>query len=157
MKIIFLDLDGVLTTLSTKWQTFHPDCVKALKRVLDATGANIVLSSCWRHGFIDWRTENNCLVHHTQALPVLKEMFIECGLPADTLISKTPDILNSNATRGEEISLWLKKHGEEFGVQQFIVLDDSSDVEPHFEHFVQTDGELGMNEKDADKAISLLT
>lgn len=154
MKIIFLDIDGVLTTLSTKWQTFHPDCVKALKRVLDVTDAKIVLSSAWRHGFIDWRTENHCLVDSKNAINVMKELFTDCGLPADSLIGKTP--FNLSEHRGKEISEWLKRN-EASGVESFVVLDDDSDIEPFQDRFVQTHPDNGMDEENADKAISLLT
>lgn len=67
MKIIFLDIDGVLATNKefamnrTKFQTKHPEakeihipypfnsgCVKILNEILDETNAVIVLSSDWR-------------------------------------------------------------------------------------------------------------
>ena len=152
MKIIFLDIDGVLCTLSTHWKTFHPDCVKALKRVLEVTGAKIVLSSAWRHGFIDWRTEEHCLVDSKNAITVMKELFTECGLPADSIIGKTP--FNLSEHRGKEISLWLEQNS---GVKSFVVLDDDSDIDPFQDRFVQTHPDNGMNEENADQAISFLT
>lgn len=67
MKVIFLDIDGVLATNKefamnrTKFQTkhaeakeihipypFNPDCVKIFNEILEATNALIVLSSDWR-------------------------------------------------------------------------------------------------------------
>ena len=67
MKIIFLDIDGVLATHKefmmnrTKFQTKHPEakeiripypfnqgCVKVFNEILDETNAVIVLSSDWR-------------------------------------------------------------------------------------------------------------
>lgn len=67
MKIIFLDIDGVLATNKefamnrTKFQTKHPEakeikipypfnpgCVKIFNEILDETNAIIVLSSDWR-------------------------------------------------------------------------------------------------------------
>ena len=67
MKIIFLDIDGVLATNKefgmnrTKFQTkhpeakelhipypFNPECVKIFNEILDETNAIIVLSSDWR-------------------------------------------------------------------------------------------------------------
>jgi len=152
MKVIALDIDGVLTTLGTKWKTFDPDCVKALKRLLDVTGAKIVLSSCWRHGFIDWRKDGGKIVSQKDAMLVMKELFTECGLPADALIDKTPFCLSEH--RGHEITLWLNKHSD---VESFVILDDDSDIDPHGHRHVQTDSEKGMNEADADKAILILT
>ena len=155
MKVIMLDIDGVLTTIGTKWMTFHPDCAKALKRVVDTTGAKIVLSSSWRHGFIDWRTENHALVPRPKVLTVMRELLEACGIPRDTLISKTPDCPKDN--RGHEISMWLQKNAIDFGVQQFVILDDDDDVAPHHAHFVQTSWGDGMNEENADQAILILT
>lgn len=67
MKVIFLDIDGVLATHKefmtnrTKFQTKHPEakeiripypfnsgCVKIFNEILDETNAVIVLSSDWR-------------------------------------------------------------------------------------------------------------
>lgn len=67
-KYIFLDIDGVLTTLSESMDTdnllywkdnswaknlnvhypFNEDCVKILNDILKETGAEIILSSDWR-------------------------------------------------------------------------------------------------------------
>ena len=46
-KIIFLDFDGVITTLKSKW-TIDNEKVKLVKQICDATGAKIVISSSWR-------------------------------------------------------------------------------------------------------------
>ena len=54
-KIIFLDFDGVIVTFETRFNDIDPECAKHLKRVVDETGAFIVISSTWRkhHDFID--------------------------------------------------------------------------------------------------------
>lgn len=152
MKVIFLDIDGVLATRSTKWQSFHPDCVLALKKVLDVTGAVIVLSSSWRHGFIDWRKDGHPLVHHSQVLTVMREWFKECGLPPERLIDKTPTARTDR--RGDEIDKWLKGRTD---VERFVILDDDTDMGEHITRLVITHGENGMNEKNADDAIKFLT
>lgn len=60
MKIIFLDIDGVLntkywykhmdkSTVKDKYgYAFDPNAVSNLKRIIDETGANIVISSSWK-------------------------------------------------------------------------------------------------------------
>ena len=59
MKIIFLDIDGVLCTAKSVGllktnidgrlaKQFDPDCVVRLNHITDATGAQIVISSSWR-------------------------------------------------------------------------------------------------------------
>ena len=63
MKIIFLDFDGVMDTayydhmLSKQGlpgndlygTVFDPNCVHNLRRIIDNTGADIVVSSSWKH------------------------------------------------------------------------------------------------------------
>lgn len=56
MKVIFLDIDGVLNT--KYWEnmkvrdqyghTFDPNSVANLARIIEETGAEIVISSSWK-------------------------------------------------------------------------------------------------------------
>jgi len=48
MKILFLDFDGVITIPPT-W-TLNTEKIKLVKKIVDATGAKIVVSSSWRCG-----------------------------------------------------------------------------------------------------------
>lgn len=62
-KIIFLDFDGVLNTeyyqgllqfQGKQWHDEHgaffdPKAVRQLKRIIDATGADIVVESSWKY------------------------------------------------------------------------------------------------------------
>ena len=50
MKIIFLDIDGVLNNYNTLGEgaNWEPDLVKILNRIIKETKAKIVLSSTWR-------------------------------------------------------------------------------------------------------------
>jgi len=103
--IIFLDIDGVLTTaeflLSDCWQEFDPTCVAALNTLIAKTGAELVVSSAWREG----RT-----VKH------LQEILTSQGVEG-TVIGKTPVA----GKRGNEIKMWL--HDNEYD-GEFIVIDD---------------------------------
>jgi hypothetical protein len=49
-KIVFLDVDGVLHSIfaRTESQLFRRDCLQRLKKIIEGTGAKIVLSSSWR-------------------------------------------------------------------------------------------------------------
>lgn len=54
MKIIFLDVDGVLNSSTyINKETYHikQEKVRFLKNIVDHTGANIVLTSTWKAGF----------------------------------------------------------------------------------------------------------
>jgi histidinol phosphatase-like enzyme len=52
IKVIFLDLDGVLNVYCEDRDefgcTFHSNFVDNLKRIIEKTGAKIVISSSWR-------------------------------------------------------------------------------------------------------------
>jgi hypothetical protein len=62
VKIIFLDIDGVLTTgrharflhfqgkRRERWESFDPYAVKWLNELTESTGACLVVSSVWRLG-----------------------------------------------------------------------------------------------------------
>ena len=52
MKVIFLDFDGVIT-LPPKWH-LESDKIKLVKKIVDETGAKIVVSSSWRRGAVMW-------------------------------------------------------------------------------------------------------
>lgn len=48
-KIIFLDFDGVITTMASRYALDRYKC-DLLQQVIDQTGAEIVVSSSWRCG-----------------------------------------------------------------------------------------------------------
>lgn len=52
MKVIFLDVDGVLDIFNTEqyMQVLLKDAVQRLKRIVDETDAKIVVASNWRYG-----------------------------------------------------------------------------------------------------------
>lgn len=121
MKVIFLDIDGVLNTLDTFVRKKHlhgnveidEDRVLRLKQIIDETDAKIVLSSSWRVYYDD-----NLIPHGKGILlnNVLKqyELFI---------YDKTP---NKVGIREKEIQSYLDSHD----IEKFIILDDEiSDLE----------------------------
>lgn len=161
MKIIFLDVDGVLNagmrvvegTMGFEIQDWVlPKAVEHLNRITDATGAKLVISSTWRLG---------------KTVSELKEMFARVGVTAE-VIDKTErgDCLwhlmggfpkCSDAHRGHEIQDWLERKvplGER--VESFVILDDSSDMAPHLERHVHTDLYRGLSRRKANEAIRLL-
>ncbi len=52
MKLVFLDIDGVLDVFSSKsyLQTLLPGAVERLRRIVERTVAKIVVISTWRFG-----------------------------------------------------------------------------------------------------------
>jgi hypothetical protein len=148
MKIIFLDIDGVLNNLESlrlprtklkssthSYSAAHPSCIEALNRIITETQARIVVSSTWR-GI---------------GLGVLFEIFHEWGIKAMT-VGYTP-LWPIGSERGDEIAEWLSQHPE---VTSFVILDDGDDMGQLRHRLVQTDFEVGLTNADADRAIAIL-
>ena len=106
MKIVFLDIDGVLNCKRTPNPRKFPFIVDRvllgrLNRLLELTGANVVLTSNWRYdpaGMFSAR-------HY--------------GVP---FVDTTPDL--PNEPRCNPILDWLRRHPD---VERFIVVDDEDD------------------------------
>ena len=158
MKIIFLDIDGVLNNIAwlirkgrkkAPWPVgdVAPLNVLQLNRITDITGAGIVITSAWRKGFTD---------------PQLEIFFGRVGITG-ALVGKTtdlpdasfPDGVEYNWPRGCEIDHFLL--ALKGVVTTYVILDDESDMLlQQADNFVQTDEEFGVTLKDADKAIEIL-
>ena len=164
-KIIFPDIDGVLNTerhyeYCYKKGTapdekfgypFDPVAVANLKKIIDETGAVIVISSSWKF----W------------GLSTMIGMWKMRNLPGK-VISVTPQamsdeiLLNADLTemgilplKGSEINGWLSEHKR--SVAQYAILDDVDDMLPNQEsHFVQINPIVGITEQDADAVITIL-
>lgn len=163
MKVIFLDVDGVLNSKQSfektrkqypnkeiRFDTPHPDHITWLNKITDATGAKLVISSCWRNEFsvMGWNRYFDLLDVHAD------------------VIGKTPKL---DSYRGTEIQCWLLEHQSKIikyadsswyiykePVESFVILDDDSDMENLLPYLVKTNNEIGLTEEDADKAIKIL-
>jgi hypothetical protein len=106
MKVIFLDIDGVLNCKKTPNPRKFPYVVDKrllvrFKRLLEKTGAKVVLSSTWRYD------------------PAGLFSAKHWSIP---FIDITPDM--PKRPRRDEILAWLKKHPR---VTRFVVIDDEDD------------------------------
>jgi len=119
MKVIFLDIDGVLNVIPQGHDAyggiFHSDFVENLKRIIDETDAKIVLSSSWRHS-----GEAKMLA-----------MWEFRNLPGE-LIGLTPDLYRfldfegeRTMVRGDEIQAVLDRETE---ITNYVILDDDTDM-----------------------------
>ena len=145
MKVLFLDIDGVLCThqeyarseydpeYETHIYPFKKECVDNLNKILEQTDAKVVVSSTWRRLF---SKEN------------LQKIFKQNGLNAD-IFDVTPGTISG--TRSREINLWLEDHDK----CKFVVLDDL-DLSASFDMFVHTDERFGLTEGQTEEAISIL-
>lgn len=151
MKIVFLDIDGVLNSNDTEdvfrgFIGLDYSGIKLLREIVDTTGAEIVLVSSWKsRWYKDHKDCQNNLANY------LDQRLAEEGLK---IIDKTE---GSSFDRGAGIAGWLSERP----VESWIVLDD--EIFPDYEeygimpHLVKTsfyDG--GLKDKHVEIAIKML-
>ena len=149
MKVIFLDFDGVLNCERYVKQSeqfgviIDPEKLKLVKKIVDATGAKIVLSTSWReHWDIDTARCDKIGLQ-------INEIFASADIE---IFDKIPEI---NLRRAFQIDCWLSEHPD---VTDFVVIDDEF-IGADFmnDRFVKTSNYIdGLEEKDVIKAIEIL-
>lgn len=144
MKVIFLDIDGVICSIRSAvagggypWRLKEEDielfdgvAVKLIQKVCQKTDSKIVLSSVWRlhHDFN--------LIGEKLCLPI---------------IDKTPN--KASAMRGEEIAIWLKENQ----VDKYVIVDDDSDMlVEQFSFFVKVDSRNGLSYENYERILDIL-
>ena len=145
MKVIFLDVDGVLNNPNTRsrspegWRGVSKELVDRLKRIISVTGAKVVLTSTWKHS----------------SNVELEYLYKKLGKKAKP-IDKTEDPYDKDSYRGAGIRNYLKSHKE---ITEFVILDDFDfDFVIHdlHTHHVWTDSDTGITDEDVEKAIDVL-
>jgi len=158
MKVIFLDIDGVLNVMNQErdryGSLFHPHLVDNLRRLVEETGAKIVISSTWRWSGLHW----------------IESMWKDRKLPGKVIgITPTrvdPELVerhyDPDADRGYEIQQYL----EDNKVDRYVIIDDDHDMLPtQYKCFVQTSNNrdhtnhvegFGLTKECTDKAIEIL-
>lgn len=140
MKLIFLDIDGVLITKHSKTSWIpHPPCVYALQKILDNTGASIVVSSSWRH------------IHGID----LQRTLSQFGLINFKYLGITPDLKGDNP-RGYEIIEWFNSMSINHNDTKFVIIDDDDDMGKLIPFLVRTNWDDGLSFDMADRAIRML-
>lgn len=156
MKVIFLDIDGVLNVRRQGrdrfGSLFHAEFVNNLRSIINQTGAKIVISSSWRFSGLD----------------VMKQMWLHRNLPGEviditpfTAIYEGGDSFMERCERGYEIREWLKSNP----CNVYVILDDDNDIlKSQLSQFVKcagvdgnkhTDG-YGLTKNRANRAIEIL-
>lgn len=152
MKIVFLDIDGVLNSQESKsrcgWLLgIDGKKVKLLRKIIDETNSKIVLCSSWKSEWERNKIEQSEMGNYLDRKLKRENLFI---------LDKTTD---KEANRGEGIINWLVDKA----VEKWIVIDDEIfDDYGQFgimDHLVKTtfygiDG--GLQEEHVTKAIELL-
>ncbi len=120
MKVIFLDIDGVLNTPSSESRCgeyigIDDDKVKKLKKIVLRTKAVIVLISTWKKY---WRKEEKFKPLQDYFANYLDEKLAKCGLKTT---DKTKDKADGEyLSRGESILEYVYRNK----VKNFVILDD---------------------------------
>ncbi len=138
MKLLFLDIDGVLTSDDTLMSNtllypFSPTCVEILNMILRTHQVKIVLTSSWRTVF-DAEKQN--------------QIFKENGV-IQMPYGQTKDLGYDN--RAKEIKAYLKNRK----VSRFVILDDMK-IEGLDKYFVHTNPSTGLTQNDLEKVNAIL-
>lgn len=161
MKVIFLDVDGVLNSEDDlkiyREQNGITGCImyaevedrplKLLKEIIEKTSAKIVVSSSWRIGCERSGRES---VFGKGLYEKLEKRLKDYEME---IYDITPS-LGTGTKRGDEIREWMSKNETE----NFIILDDDSDMCEYVdtEHFIHTTYKHGLTEELKDRAIEIL-
>lgn len=145
MKVLFLDVDGVLNSDETTerhdgWVGLDQTLVQRFFSVFTPAaclGWRIVVSSTWR------------LYPDMFAAVLSLSDSAEFLCNEDGTAASTPDLHVSHMARGREIKAWLKDHPE---VNDYIILDDDRDIlKEQLAHALFTDGRKGLTNDDAER------
>jgi hypothetical protein len=160
MKVIFLDIDGVLVTRkhmlflaesgyekmvdANNDEKFDPICVANLGKLIEETGAKIVVSSTWRY----------------MGVGPLQKIFRDRKVSGEiiglTTIERFEDDskIYAGECRGRQIQEYLEDHPE---IENYVIIDDDSDMmECQLDNFVHTKFEDGFIDSALEKAIKIL-
>ena len=157
LKIIFLDVDGVLNCSTTLDRVDHDigiedGKVSLLKRIVDDTGAVIVLVSSWKYF---WSSGPKDIVKENKYGDYLVNKLSKQGL---TIYSKTED--GNSFYRGMGIIKYLYYlYDNDIPYSQFVILDNNvfdyreTDL---LDNLVCTNYKYGLTQNLVDKAIKIL-
>lgn len=138
MKVLFLDIDGVVNCVTTAQRHrgvigIDPYMALLVDRIIQATGCDVVLSSTWRL----WEESRKEVEKQVcKFIDVTKSMPLKGG-------SETKE-------RGREINEWLSRHPE---VERYAILDDSTDFFPDQDLF-KTMWSTGLTQEIANEVIA---
>ena len=152
MKVIFLDIDGVLN--SEEWDVYvqsfiygarfnscyllSQEMILRLQNVVFQTNAEIVLTSSWRAS--------------ERAMDALRRQ-----LNLYHLSIRDTTVIYAYGNRADEVKLWIESHPN---VTSYVIVDDEDDGFTQDEilaaHFVQTTYAQGLTPEKAEKIIEIL-
>ena len=183
MKVIFLDIDGVLNSenhvkelkalveqgkrtekVFSRWDLPYKGTMLPLKKIIDETGAKIVLSSTWRNIPRRVKQLNSCFkrygveIYDKTCRGIYADELEKLGFDLEICHTVYTDPTHRKYTldRGAEIASWLSEHPE---VESFVILDDDvADIDQYYEkQHVWTDFyDWALTFEKAEQAIKIL-
>ena len=153
MKVIFLDIDGVLNCAGYRQEkmkeghfsvVIQPEHLNRLKKIVESTDASIVLISSWRKF---WQREGNI----DSAGKEIEQAFARTGL---FVADKTPVL--QDGSRSHEVELWLRNRPY---VEQFVILDDNDFYwsKKLRKHWVKCPGDTGLTDQLVETSVEVLS
>lgn len=167
MKVLFLDIDGVLNSdaYAKRYHNEHlyekgchiwvdSDAVELVRQLCESEGIKIILSSSWRS--YDLKSTLINLKEYRDLKPLLQY-----------IIGVTPGVMSR--CRGREIQMVLDRFDEcvksgliddkykDKKIDKYAIVDDDCDMfETQKPFFVQTDWFIGITSKDIEKLKNIL-
>lgn len=147
--VIFLGIDGVLNSESTESDTdLDARYIANLKKLVDITKADIVLSSSWLNFF---EVDGDYFYPVSRRGYWLVDTLDEVGIEIKDLLHKPYDY---DCSRGDYIAEYLDTHDYDY----FLILDDESPVHDYLvDNWIATNYSVngGFNDKKLDEAVAL--
>lgn len=142
-KVIFLDIDGVMNSVTTPFgdrrrlSTFlDPSNVAVLNQIVRATGAVVVVTSTWRL---------------TMSIEQLRGHFEDAGCVAE-IVDVTPDL--DAYRRDREVRAWLAAQREP--PRRWVILDDDPELDASPDTLVRIDQLVGLSARELPRVLELL-
>lgn len=159
MKVLFLDIDGVLNGHEkhpdSPYTTIRPDCVQRLNQVIRATRCSLVISSAWRYMLLKTKKRHPPAMSATGFQYMLHTHGLRfCANGSQVLGATCAD--EAIAARGGQILDWLARHPE---TERWAAVDDmhfGKELGKHRWRLVYTQSENGLQDREVARLIKIL-
>lgn len=154
MKIIFLDIDGVMNNShrgyiikhkNFKPEGFDPIAVAYLKQLIEETDSKIVICSSWRI----------CIGTNIEWWNGLFAAYGIYKLNTEYVWGLTPNLFGM---RGEEVASYIKMQNEDLtwdSIEKYVILDDSTDYYDN-QPLIRVNNVYGLNRDNIEAAKLIL-
>lgn len=159
MKVIFLDVDGVINSVRSmvalhrkddgyRYDFIDPIAVALINRLTNVTGAKLVISSTHRKHI-------PCSEDGTRCLNAMQKYFDNFGITGK-VVGYTPCLRTGH--RGDEIRSWLADNKDKLEITHYVIIDDDADMTEaqKLHHFVKVDNYEGFGYHGYKEALRIL-